>query len=64
MNKLACASAPLEVNVRLTTTAGSPQHYSQHAILALLIPGSRLNVRNSPGTRPYFNCQLLKNFAD
>ena len=37
--------------------------YSQRS-QALLIPGSRLNGRNSPGARPYCNRQSLKNFAD
>ena len=35
--------------------------YSQR-LLALPIPGSRLNARNSPGTRPYCDRQPLKKF--
>ena len=37
--------------------------YSQRS-LALLIPSSRLNGRNSSGTRPCCNRQPLKNFVD
>ena len=33
--------------------------YSQRS-LALLVPDSRLNARNSPGARPYCNHQPLK----
>ena len=47
-----CKSRLTKVNVRSTTTAS----------LALLIPGSRLNARNSPGARPYCNHQPLKKF--
>ena len=37
-------------------------NYSQRS-LALLIPGSRLNARNSPGAHPYCNHQSLKKFC-
>ena len=37
--------------------------YSQWS-LALLIPGSRVNTRNSPGTCPYCNRQPLKKFPN
>ena len=40
-----------------------PQYYSQ-PYLALLIPSSRLNARNTPRTHPYCNHQPLKNFMD
>ena len=39
----------------------SIDNYSRRS-LALLIPSSRLNARNSPGSRPYCNYQLLKKF--
>ena len=39
------------------------ENYSQRS-LALLIPGSRLNARNSPGAHPYCNRQSLKKCAD
>ena len=55
---LECArkSTPPEVNIWSTTI------YSQQ-YLALPIPGSRLNTRNSPSACPYCNRQPLKNFT-
>ena len=38
-------------------------NYSQQS-LALLIPSSRLNARNSPGARSYCNHQPLKKFRE
>ena len=51
MNKHARTSTPPKVKVQSMTTQAS---YSQQ-YLALLIPGSRQNARNSPGTRLYYN---------
>ena len=39
-----------------------PIHYYSQRSLALLIPGSRLNARNSPSACPYCNSQPLKKF--
>ena len=47
MNKLACASPPHRDKCPI-------DDYSQRS-LALLIPSSRLNSKNSPGARPYCN---------
>ena len=46
-----------QVNVQSMTI------YSQ-GYLALLIPGSRLNVRNSPGMHPHCNRQPVKKYVD
>ena len=51
-SKRGCMSTPSEINV-----------YSQWCP-ALLIPGSKLNGRNTPGACPYCNSQPLKKIAD
>ena len=60
--KIISRSRPISLRVQVHT----PQDkcligdYSQRS-LALLIPGSRLNSKNSPGACPYCNHQSLKN---
>ena len=56
MNKCARKSTPAEVNVQSRTI------YIKR-YLALLIPGSRLNARNSLGTHPHCNHQPLKKIS-
>ena len=56
MDKLARKSTPPKVNVQSTTTANDPW-LSWYPLV------DYVNARNSPGARPYCNCQPLKKIS-